>query len=90
MKDQITFANKKGINDSDRIAAECLKEIAKLLNDKQVKINGKLCNVKVISKEPKIKLMFDILEPCESLDYIEFNIEKTGWGMNLIKENNHE
>lgn len=70
---------------TDRIAAKCFSEIARLLGGKTIAIDGRDCRLFILTKG-KTKMMFDVLDPDDTIDHIEFTITKTGWGRALIKE----
>ena len=82
---QVDFAAQKGIRDTDRLVTECLMAIAPLLDGKTVRIEDKDCAVVCLKAHEKGKpyLMFDIRDPNETYDHIEFTVNKTGWGRGL-------
>lgn len=87
MNERIVFARKQGENITNRIAQDCLVGIQELLRTKCVKINGKLCKVKLHGtprkRDGQWQIMLDVINPCNEIDHIEFIIRNTGWGMDL-------
>ena len=85
MNERIIFARKKGENLANRVAQDCLVGLQELLHG--VEVNGKICNIKLHGtpkkRDGQWQIMFDILNPCNEIDHIEFIIRNTGWGMDL-------
>jgi hypothetical protein len=80
---KITFAQKKGANESERLVDELMKLIAQKLNGETIALStGRICEIRVVG-EATHDIMFDIKQPSNNLSHIEFKITETGWGMNL-------
>lgn len=79
---QAHFAMEKGKRDSDRIVEDCFAGLISLLHDQWVQVDGKLYQIKVVSKPNSEKIMFDIRN-LPGFDHIEFVTKKTGWGRAL-------
>ena len=85
---QTDFAMKKGGRDSDRLCTHWLEKIVHYLDGKSFTVSGRKCMVRrvgqvSIKEDGTISVMFNIENPSDELDHIEFSIAKTGWGMKL-------
>lgn len=89
-KDLAYFAVQKGERMSERLAEKCLREIAKLLQGRLIEIDNqthKIENLHIQTNENGIMgLLFNIAMPSKNgeIDYLEFAVLKTGWGMRLV------
>lgn len=82
---QANFAIEKGKRETDRLISDCLKEIRCALEGKEISLRGRLCKLKALSKDDNFeKLVFDVLNPSDTYDHIEFTIKKTGWGRMML------
>jgi hypothetical protein len=84
------FLVKHGRNTTDRMAAGLLEAIADMLPG-FLYYNGKKCRMKLLevndnkgigtdAETGEFVLRFDIIDPDENFDHVEFAIRKTGWG----------
>lgn len=86
--DQAKFAIKHGDRTTDRMVEDLLEAIADLLNASQITCGGKRLSLKTLGNvgkdsEGTTRLLFDVKNPDETFDHIEFKIIKTGWGRAL-------
>lgn len=86
---QANFALKKGRNTSDRLVPDIMKALMEAINKTTIEYEGTK-QLKTLGTEIKQNddgdwyLTFDVIEPGEGFDHIEFTIKKTGWGMCLV------
>lgn len=84
---QAMFAKKHGETTTNIMEPDLLAAIATLIDQKEVIYHGKPCQVKVltVSKNDvgKWRLLFDVKNPDDTFDHVEFNVVKTGWGRGL-------
>lgn len=86
-EDQLEFSLKHGKNVTDRMVPDLLQAISVVLNHNLLSYNGKTCEMKqlgnIIERDGEWSLLFDVKNPDEIFDHVEFKIVKTGWGRSL-------
>ena len=93
MKDNIDnkmkgdFAMKQGESVTDRMVPDLLQAILDVLPN-EIEYNGKKCILKplgkgVVQSNGSWSILFDIKDPDDTYDHVEFCIEKTGWGRSI-------
>lgn len=85
--DKAAFALKHGKNTSDRLVPDIMQGISDILDGNRVFFNGRSCAIKklgeVRQRDGEWRFSFDVLNPDETFDHIEFTVTKTGWGRGI-------
>lgn len=80
----VGFLIKHGGNTTDRIVPDLLRSIANLINKSEIEYNGRKCKLRQLgeprSRDGGWRFTFDVLNPDDTFDHVEFTITKTGWG----------
>jgi hypothetical protein len=85
---QAEFSVKHGRNTTDRMVPDLLQALADLINKSKIVYNGKECELKqlgdtVVSDAGEDMLVFDVKNPDDTFDHVEFKVVKSGWGRKL-------
>lgn len=85
--EQVYFALKHARNTTYRMVPDLLETIVKTLHGQEIDYNGKKCVLSrlgdVRERDGEYRVSFDVLNPDDTFDHIEFTITKTGWGRSL-------
>jgi hypothetical protein len=84
------FVHKHGENVTERMVPTLMEALAGLINKSEINHNGRSCKLKVLGsvkqdEDDEWSLMFDVLDPDDTFDHVEFNITKTGWGRSFTQ-----
>jgi len=86
MEEKAAFIMRHGSNTTDRMVPDLMEAIISCLEINGIKIGDKSVRVKRLgagvtaSPDGETRLLFDVLDPDDTFDHIEFKITKTGWG----------
>lgn len=85
---QAMFALKHGHNQTDSMVYDLMVSLSGLINASEVDFRGKKCKLKLLGlsrhgDDENFSLLFDVKNPDDTFDHVEFKITKTGWGRAL-------
>jgi hypothetical protein len=89
--EELAFSLEHGKNTTNRMVESLLIAIAQVINTSHITYEGKSCRLKClgagVSKSDETgewRLLFDVLDPNDMFDHVEFKITKTGWGRSMV------
>lgn len=82
------FILKHGSRTTDRMVPDLLSAVRSKFDGAEINYNGKSCQIKCLGEpyqggDGEWKMLFDVKNPDETFDHVEFLITKTGWGRSL-------